>query len=72
MMKWIRLTEKEPEPNTEVLFYSPGNGTMNGLINNNGEVKIFGLDEFFDTEYFSHWMPLPEPPAKVQSNNQTK
>ncbi len=70
---WILCSERLPELNQQVLFYSP---TDDCLVNhytvsereqlNNGEIMIWSSagsqHGYLPQTYFTHWQPLPKKP----------
>ena len=54
--KWIPVTERLPEENTEVLAYRESGISVEFRWNTHWD-----YDEFSDYPV-THWMPLPEPP----------
>ena len=68
MSEWIRVKDKLPEPETEVLVYR---GNHFGDIMNvytylgNGEWEDdYGYWARTEDDGITHWMPLPEPPKE--------
>jgi len=61
-MQWIALRDREPEPDSIVVFrncynsYSVGPACRLGKVNTDDGLQFFacGLD------YVTHWFPLPE------------
>ena len=63
-MKWIKLSEKLPILNEDVLLTSI-NLKFNisiGYLNGGGSFDIY--DNLLRTIEFTHWMPLPNPPEE--------
>ena len=56
--KWIPVSERLPDENTEVLTYRKG-GISIELLHDG----VWGDDDIEYAPYkVTHWMPLPEPP----------
>lgn len=66
--KWIKLSDKLPEPMREVLLYDSTYLSYTvGLYNNNYNAiqvgcALLGINDEY--ERFTHWMPLPELPEE--------
>jgi hypothetical protein len=61
--KWIPVSERLPERNTEVLVCDTREDYVSiwGYI---GDELWFGEEITWATEDITHWMPLPEPPKE--------
>ena len=67
--KWIPVTERLPEPETDVLTFSGGCiDIITYRYNRRGLVCFMFRDEcgYWKETYgkITHWMPLPEPPEE--------
>ena len=62
-MEWIPTSERLPEDRQRVIAYFAGVG-----IDEVGEAVFNKAGGWFSTEHgaweASHWMPMPEPPAR--------
>ena len=67
--KWIPVTERLPEPETDVLAYSHGCVViMTYRYTRHGYLYFMDFDEsgYWHEKYgVTHWMPLPDPPKEV-------
>lgn len=65
--KWIRVTDRKPEPDVKVLAWSK-EMSLHGHVHSFGR-RVCGvvIDECrFENSsgfYFTHWLPLPAPPT---------
>lgn len=67
MSKWIKLSDKLPEPMKQVLFYDTKyKDYAVGFYNNNYNAIQIGasLIHIGDEESYTHWRILPEPPKE--------
>lgn len=64
-MNWIKCSERMPEGGEYVIVYHPTDGTQKITY-------FFEYGSWWDTaeddyrvpkSYFTHWMPLPDPPT---------
>ena len=66
MSEWIKVEDKLPEKQTEVVFYAKPFEWWAGLYTP-GEGFAYhqhwGDDIYHTVEDVTHWMPLPEPPS---------
>lgn len=68
MSEWINVKDRLPENEKFVLVCNADDAEPQDLIT----ISLFFNKKFFATEhdnnsiyeYVTHWMPLPEPPAK--------
>lgn len=67
--QWIPVTERLPEPNTEVLIFSGGFVDIGGCEKfydfDSDEVVRWYVKEVGFSAEVTHWMPLPKPPKEV-------
>jgi hypothetical protein len=66
-MKWIKITDRLPESEGEILIYVNGYCTL-GKYNISKKIfqefapNMFETMEWLKLENVTHWMPLPNPP----------
>lgn len=63
--RWIPVSERLPEIETEVIVFS-GLLMWIAFLTKEKVWEIVGHDETYDQSLVTHWMPLPEPPKEVE------
>jgi len=70
MSQWIKVEDKLPEVEKDVLLFDPGScqRIFLGYIECEGAGKFWRVDGFSNCYLgdFTHWMPLPEPPKEEE------
>lgn len=60
-VKWIKCSDRLPDD--EVLLWNGKFVDLGSLSNFGGKLEwITDSDSWYDLDYFTHWMPLPEGP----------
>lgn len=66
IQRWIPVTERLPEKNTDVLAYRGNHiGDLMDVYTYKGDDEwddTYGNRQYTEDEGITHWMPLPEPP----------
>lgn len=63
--RWIPVSERLPEIETEVIVFS-GLLMWIAFLTKEKVWEIVGHDETYDQSLVTHWMPLPEPPKEAE------
>jgi hypothetical protein len=66
--KWIPVSERLPEPETDVLIFRYGCAeVMTYRYDRHGHLCFMDFDDsgyWWERKGITHWMPLPEPPQE--------
>lgn len=63
LQKWISMAEKLPDIDADVLVYDAGTGHMYTAAFDGTQWHL-AAGWLLDSDDFTHWMPLPEPPKE--------
>lgn len=71
IQKWIPVTERLPEPETDVLVFV--DGCVEAIVYRYGRkrnrfMKMDDCGYWWERTGVTHWMPFPEPPKKEGNN----
>lgn len=69
MTEWISVKDRLPEKYVDVLLFNPSSETIEigSFFGAMDKWSVAWVDDQFPKYYFSHWMPLPDPPIRCQS-----